>query len=278
MANLLEERLGNKNGSYSPNEDDDKKKRKKKQKTVKLSAVTPVEFDEDEFIREEEEKDYAHTRSLRKKKVISAAQQKIIKTILVILIFYVVFLIYGLYITEYVYDEKGNVVPEVLSVQEIEEYHEYDTLKAYYLVIRDLYEKIIVLDYRLGLGTEDFNLLASEYETLLNDVSTIVVQLQAYTPPTKYNQAYNMLMQLAQTDIAVYIQNISGAITQNDSDKASKAIINKETIYNNFVRATEIMVSLSDGIKKVDVSDIKNWSADKVRAEKIGAISGEVTA
>lgn len=270
MANLLEERLGNK-GSFSPSED----KRKKKHKTVKLSAVTPVEFDEDEFIKEEEEKEYAHTRSLRKKKVISAAQQKIIKVILVIFIFYVVFLTYGLYITEYVYDEKGNVVPEVLSIQEIEEYHEYDTLKAYYLVIRDLYEKIIVLDYRLGQGTDNYNLLASEYETLLNDVSAIVVQLQAYTPPTKYNQAYSVLMQLAQTDIAVYIQNISGAIAQNDSDKASKAIINKETVYNNFIKASEMMVSLSDGVKNIDVSGIKNWSVDKVRTEKIGAISEE---
>lgn len=291
MGNLLEERLG-KNSENTGNmtslpaasrsrkkepesvrfSDSDisesvkrKKKRKKEPEMVRLSDLDMPEFNEAQFIEEEMIKDANLAVKFERKRVRNAFAEKVIKVVLVISILYVAFLIYGTIVTDYVYDEDGNVVPQVYTVEEIREEKNFEMLRAYYINIRDLYETIIILDYRLGLGNEDFVQLASEYESLLVDVNRITVQIDAYTPPLKYNQIRSQLLQLIKTDIAVYLQNVSAALAQNDNDKAAKAIVDKETVYNHFAQATDNIISLGENIKGAEIYDIKDWSVHKVQ-------------
>lgn len=290
MGNLLEERLGKDRSGNSPRGDDDiqfmypdsdgahpKKKRRKEPKRMRLSEMELPEFNEEEYIEEETMKASKKAERFERNKRVSLLTEKVIKVILVVAILYVAFLIYGTIVTDYVYDENGNVVPQVYTVEEIREEKEFEILRAHYINIRDLYEKIIILDYRLGLGNEDFIQLASEYESLLVNVNQITVQLEAYTPPIKYSQANKLLLQLVKTDIAVYLQNVSAALAQDNSEKAAKAIIDKETIYNRFTQTTENIISLGENVKGADVYDIKDWSIHKVQ-ESFGIPEGGILA
>lgn len=46
---------------------------------------------------------------------------------------YVSILIYGVMVTDYNYNENGEIVPEVVSVQDIKEEKAYDTILYQYL-------------------------------------------------------------------------------------------------------------------------------------------------
>lgn len=274
MANLLEQRLGNKGGNKKAHEGIERQVVSPKKTTKKITELEIPEFNEEVFEREYEENDVIKTEKLRRSKQRSAFANMMLKIFLILAIFYTAFLIYGVIITEYVYDEKGEVVPLVYTIDEIEEKKDYELFSAYYINIRDLYEKIIVLDYRLAVANDnaDYISLSSEYETLLETVSAITIQMEAYTPRSAYKQTYNLMLNLVKTDIAVYLQNISAALAQNDEDKAAKAVISKEVVYNDFIKTTSNMITLGENIKGIDVSGLKNWSVENVRAREIGTI------
>ena len=274
MANLLEQRLGNKGGNKKAHEGIERQVVSPKKTTKKITELEIPEFNEEVFEREYEENDVIKTEKLRRSKQRSAFANMMLKIFLILAIFYTAFLIYGVIITEYVYDEKGEVVPLVYTIDEIEEKKDYELFSAYYINIRDLYEKIIVLDYRLAVANDnaDYISLSSEYETLLETVSAITIQMEAYTPRSAYKQTYNLMLNLVKTDIAVYLQNISAALAQNDEDKAAKAVISKEVVYDDFIKTTSNMITLGENIKGIDVSGLKNWSVENVRAREIGTI------
>ena len=238
MANLLEQRLGNKGGNKKAHEGIERQVVSPKKTTKKITELEIPEFNEEVFEREYEENDVIKTEKLRRSKQRSAFANMMLKIFLILAIFYTAFLIYGVIITEYVYDEKGEVVPLVYTIDEIEEKKDYELFSSYYINIRDLYEKIIVLDYRLAVANDnaDYISLSSEYETLFETVSAITIQMEAYTPRSAYKQTYNLMLNLVKTDIAVYLQNISAALAQNDEDKAAKAVISKEVVYNDFIK------------------------------------------
>jgi len=274
VANLLEQRLGNKGGNKKAHEGIERQVVSPKKTTKKITELEIPEFNEEVFEREYEENDVIKTEKLRRSKQRSAFANMVLKIFLILAIFYTAFLIYGVIITEYVYDEKGEVVPLVYTIDEIEEKKDYELFSAYYINIRDLYEKIIVLDYRLAVANDnaDYISLSSEYETLLETVSAITIQMEAYTPRSAYKQTYNLMLNLVKTDIAVYLQNISAALAQNDEDKAAKAVISKEVVYNDFIKTTSNMITLGEDVKGIDVSELKNWSIENVRAREIGTI------
>ena len=80
---------------------------------------------------------------------------------------YVVFLIYGVMSTQYVYDKTGKVAPQVVTVADIREKAKFDRVLAQYYSLRNLYERILVLDERIAQGVEDKRVVAGEYALLL---------------------------------------------------------------------------------------------------------------
>lgn len=66
---------------------------------------------------------------------------------------YVSILIYGVMVTDYNYNENGEIVPEVVSVQDIKEEKAYDTILYQYLQCRSLYEEVLMhVQIREGRG------------------------------------------------------------------------------------------------------------------------------
>lgn len=193
---------------------------------------------------------------------------KIVNSLFVVACLYIIFLIYGVVVTDYYYDESGNIVPQVLSVSDIKESKGFEKIMVQYESCRILYEKILMLDYRLSQGIEDPLVLALEYEELLSDVENILIQLDALKD-TKYSQIKGMLYTWAGTDAAIYLQKISSAISLNNSEDASIALSYQTIMYNDFSLISENMVSMGESLNGIDVTDIKNWSPEGYLDETI---------
>lgn len=208
--------------------------------------------------------------------VISAKKReirnKIVAALLIIGCVYLVFLIFGVINTQYVYDDSGNVVPQRMSVEQIEEMEYFNEYALQYRQARSLYEQVLVLDYRIGAGEEEPTTIAPEYETLLESINDLAIQINALELPAEYTQTLSMLSAWVETDIAVYCQSMSKAISQNDAESAELALQFKATAYNDFSAITQNTIAIGQQVKGADFSDIVEWSPETYIQEAIGGI------
>lgn len=213
---------------------------------------------EEEMLSEETRRELE---ALRRKKIraIAVRAGQILTAVLCV---YLVFLIYGVLNTEYTYDERGDIVPVILTVEGIRETEEFRTMSTQYVQARTLYEKVLLLDYRLGAGAEDPLLIAPEYEKLLEEISSLSVQIGAVTAPAKYVQPMNMLLSWVQNDIALYCQFISRAISQNSVMDMNQALGYRETMYGNFRQITQVVAALASQVSGADTADLMTWSPE----------------
>ena len=85
--------------------------------------------------------------------------------------------------------------------------------------------------------------IAPEYEALLTDVEDLSVKTDALQVDAKYEQIKSMLLTWIKDDIAVYLQNMSAAISQNDEETANNALQDKDRVYEDFSLITQNMVA-----------------------------------
>lgn len=187
---------------------------------------------------------------------------KIINFILIIGCIYLVFLIYGVICTQYQYTENGIIEPTVMSVDEIREKKNFEILLSSYLSCRVIYEKILILDYRLGQGIEDPVIIANEYTALLESVNTASTKNSAMVVESKYMQLQESMSFWIQNDAALYLQYMSDAITNNNEDSASYAVIWRSKMYEDFLQISSNIIATAETIKGLDLVDIKEWNPD----------------
>ena len=185
---------------------------------------------------------------------------------------YLLFLIYGVLVTNYDYDEKGNVVAQIMTKDDIEKQKEYSTLLGYYIDARTLYEKILVINYRFDKSPDDAIDLVPEYESLLDESNRILVQLKAFSPSKAYTPAYNLLVTWVNADLSSFLQEISAALSQSSAEHMANAINDKERMYNDCYQLTANMISLGEKVKGVDISTLKEWSPEEYIKEEMGDV------
>lgn len=213
----------------------------------------------------------AHKEAKREKR--SKIVNKIVSIVLIFGCVYIIFLMYGLVNTQYIYDKNGQIVPQKRTIEQIRKEHEYNSMLSQYVQARTLYEEILRLDYRIAAGVEEQKLVAPEYEEVLEDVEKLLIQIQALDVSTNYSQVKAMLNQWVQTDVAVYCQRMSQAISLNNSEYAEQALEYRTIVYNNFSIITENMVTIGSGVEGMNLDTITNWSPEKFVQENLGAIS-----
>lgn len=185
---------------------------------------------------------------------------------------YLVFLIYGLAITSYGYDDSGQVRPRIVRIQQLREKRAYEEILGYYLRARTLYEQVLSLDYRLGEGLEEEMLLGTEYESMLDQVAKLSVDLEAATTDSRYGQLQKMLLAWIKDDIAVYLQNMAAAISQNNQEKSDHALTDRKRVYQDFAIITENIVVLGHQIANIDISNLYEWSPERYVSEVLEGI------
>lgn len=187
---------------------------------------------------------------------------RIINFILIAGCIYLLVLIFGAAVTKYQYNSDGKAVPEKMSVDDIRQKHNFDTILTQYEYCRSLYEKTLLLDYRVAQGQEDTLEIAPEYEALLDDVQNLSVKTDAISVDTKYDQVKSMMVNWIKNDIAVYLQNISAAISENNTEKANNALQDKDRVYDDFSLITQNIVALGSSISGADLTDVKSWTPE----------------
>lgn len=194
---------------------------------------------------------------------------RIINILLVVACVYVLFLIYGVSVTDYQYSNNGTIEAQKLSVRELADKKAYETVYYQYLHLRSLYEEVLLLDYRIGKGEEELLTIAPEYEALLDDVTNLSVKTEAMEVESQYSQIKNIMLLWVKNDIAVYLQNMSAAISQNDVETANKAIQDKERVYKDFSIITQNIVAMGESVKGADLTEIREWTPESYVDEKI---------
>ena len=210
-------------------------------------------------------------RKAKRKKIAGIVSQVIIITACV----YLIFLIYGVIVTSFSYNAYGVIEPNVMTVSDIREKREFEILLGQYENCRSLYEKVLVLDYKVSQGIVDPMTLAPEYAALLddkkmtNDVSDLTGQIKGMDIPAKYAPLQNMMYDWVTIDVAEYLQTIKDGLSLNDSGALAEALNQRTVIYNDFSTLTQNLVANGETINGLDVTDEKQWSPETYIEEYI---------
>nr|WP_303180709.1 hypothetical protein [Lachnoclostridium phocaeense] len=194
---------------------------------------------------------------------------RIINILLIAGCIYLVFLIYGVLVTEYQYDSSGEIYAQQMSVSDIRKKKNYETILVQYEQCRVLYERVLLLDYRMEAGQEEPMNLATEYEALLDEVEDLSIKTDALTVDSKYSQIRDMMVEWIRDDIAVYLQNMSASVSENDLETANKALQDKDRVYDNFSLITQNIVATGEQIRGIDLSDIRAWTPEEYIDQEI---------
>ncbi len=239
----------------------DKKQYKTWGKRKKKEEPAYFQYADSSNLTDRNLEDYAEIRDNTKMKR-GNLHTRIINFILIAGCIYLLVLIFGAAVTKYQYNSDGKAVPEKMSVDDIRQKHNFDTILTQYEYCRSLYEKTLLLDYRVAQGQEDTLEIAPEYEALLDDVQNLSVKTDAISVDTKYDQVKSMMVNWIKNDIAVYLQNISAAISENNTEKANNALQDKDRVYDDFFLITQNIVALGSSISGADLTDIKSWTPE----------------
>lgn len=239
----------------------DKKQYKTWGKRKKKEEPAYFQYADSSNLTDRNLEDYAEIRDNTKMKR-GNLHTRIINFILIAGCIYLLVLIFGTAVTKYQYNSDGKAVPEKMSVDDIRQKHNFDTILTQYEYCRSLYEKTLLLDYRVAQGQEDTLEIAPEYEALLDDVQNLSVKTDAISVDTKYDQVKSMMVNWIKNDIAVYLQNISAAISENNTEKANNALQDKDRVYDDFSLITQNIVALGSSISGADLTDIKSWTPE----------------
>lgn len=239
----------------------DKKQYKTWGKREKKEEPAYFQYADSSNLTDRNLEDYAEIRDNTKMKR-GNLHTRIINFILIAGCIYLLVLIFGAAVTKYQYNSDGKAVPEKMSVDDIRQKHNFDTILTQYEYCRTLYEKTLLLDYRVAQGQEDTLEIAPEYEALLDDVQNLSVKTDAISVDTKYDQVKSMMVNWIKNDIAVYLQNISAAISENNTEKANNALQDKDRVYDDFSLITQNIVALGSSISGTDLTDIKSWTPE----------------
>lgn len=232
-----------------------------KEKEARSETPNSIRNDFDEKTFEEEfNKEYMERIAEDKKHHLMT---KIVNIFLVLGCVYIIFLIYGVSVTDYQYNQDGQIEAQKLSVSDIKAQKDYEHILSAYLSSRALYEKTLMLDYRLGAGEEEPMVIAPEYEALLTEVEDLSIKTDALKVNAKYEQIKSMLLTWIQDDIAVYLQNMSASISENNEETANNALQDKDRVYSNFSLITQNMVATGEETPGIDLTDLKSWTPEE---------------
>ena len=247
--------------------DAEPKKKRSKKAEEEENSVKQTEKDLEAQALQEKEKSEKRVR-------VGGFMARMFRILLAASCIYLIFLIYGVLMTDFVYNNKGEVVPQVLSVDDISEKKKFQLILAQYEKCRMLYEDTIMIDYRLRQGIEDPLLLATEYEKLIKDPSVqnnmenLYKKTGAMVIDTKYTQIKELMLAWLD-DEGNYLGNMSSAITNNDADAQNTALAFRDSAYDRFYMLTQNIVSLGDGIPGIQMDDVREWSPDGYLEEQI---------
>lgn len=263
-----------------------KKRREKKpepEKKQKSEKKRRTETAQEEFVpdtsrwTQADEEEAAFEEKLLREQELSAMEAKrsarikvVIDAVLITMCVYMVFLIYGVFNTDFKYGDTGEVESVVLSVEDLAERARYSVVLDLYYKCRNEYQEILKLDWMLVQGTVDNKSLAPKYEIASGKCATLRNQIQGADIDVKYYQIGSLLDSWA-SSACDYCEFTAIALTANNSEAEYSAVEARENTSSLFYDISQNMVILGQDLNGVDTADIYNWDPEAyVRKEMTG--------
>lgn len=250
----------------------DDKKNKKGNKLLKMPKTeqkteTTVRSIDDELDNEFSVKSNQEVKKYKTSNVINIAK----RVGIIVSCIYFSILIFGAVITEYTYDSAGNVTAMAMSYDDLKKLDEFKILIKQFYTMQDLYKATLDIDYEFYLNPSESTALSAEYEGLLEDVSKASIKTDSINVSVAYTHIKSMMLSWIKNDIAVYLQNMSVAIAQNDTQKASNAAEDRVRMKNNYEIIFNNLTALGEKIKGMDINDLNEWNPDNYSKSLSGA-------
>ena len=173
---------------------------------------------------------------------------------------YLMLLIAGSAMTTFSYDKNGTVAPQEMSISDIRKKEKFQELLSLYYSARRVYEKVLVLDYRVTQEKENVIEIGSEYQAVIDEIDKSVAKLDSSTLDSSYTQVGGMIYTFLNTHLVSYCNYMAIALSSNDASAADQALSAREEAESMFEKATENVLSLGKDIKGVELEDVYKWS------------------
>lgn len=212
-----------------------------------------------EFLRKLDEEE---TLARRKEKQ-DTLLKRLGKVLLAAASLYMVLLIYGTTTTSFQYsiEGSGRVEPVVYTVGDLAKRTNYSTVLDLYLRMRDIYQKALVLDYRVAADQEEKAVIATEYTKLnADEISVLATKISASDVTSDYEQLLGTMYEWTYRTVSDYCKNMAAAITQNDEAYANEALANRTVLEEDFRQITENVIVIGQTIPGMEIDQLKEWS------------------
>lgn len=211
-----------------------------------------------------EEIDNSVKKKIQKKKV----KQISFIILFCVVTFYLAFLLLGLCTTDYYIDENNQkqlVVADYTILKNRKDYNEITKMMGN---IRSIMVDVTVLDIKVANGDIEYIEAANEYTSILNDqIDTLIPKVQAMDLDSSNQYIEQSIESLLSNDIAIYLQNISSALTSADSQTLSDAMAWRESMWQSYDDIDEQIQMLADKIHKTDDSYFA-WNLEEAVTDK----------
>lgn len=174
--------------------------------------------------------------------------------IVVALIIYVFFLVIGIFSTSFVSNPVTGVKEaQIITVQMHEEHVSYNLLKEQYLIIRDLLTQTQKIDsgFQESHGDQSF-IYATKYENLLSVIDKNIPKAKGLAVDSKYNTLLNQVVNIYTNDLAIYLQKMTTALSQQDQTAFLEAMSWREQTITDFEKLRKNMKAFASAVKIED--------------------------
>ena len=229
------------------------------------SFEDPIMDQAKEEVVEIEKAKKLHRRNVIKSRILSGC--------FTILCAYLVFLIYGCINTDYVYNDKGVVEPQIMSVEDLREKKDFDKIYADYEMVASLYKKVLILDYQLAeiqKAGGSVSSIATEYESIVQEIIDTSYQVKGLAVNEKYMQLKKMMFCLIYNDDGTdqfkdygfmyeYCRNVAEYLTQGGTEANNNAIIARDNLYSYYCNIANNLYSIGKEINGANITSLVNF-------------------
>jgi hypothetical protein len=169
-----------------------------------------------------------------------------IKAILILAGIYLAFVILGAFNTTYVKMPDGTKKAQVVDIDLREKREVYYFLESEYNVLVQMLKDIQDLEAKaFGGSDESMFEIASKYEGLLPRIDKRLPRIKAVEMPQEYKIIQTQFVNIYKDDIALYLQNISKALSMGDQQALQNAVTWSQKTAASFRQITRNMGELA---------------------------------
>lgn len=193
-------------------------------------------------------------------KIVRFISKHWLKTLLALLCIYLLFLLFGMVVSEYYIDENGIRQPIVLSMDYLYNREDYNELRAHYDAIEDLVVDITIVD--IYLANEDLTAMeaVTQYTAFLNErVDIMIPKITAMELGKEQAVLQQSMETILANDIAVYLQKMVDGLKTGNSESINTAMVWRDRFLSSFRVIRSDMANLCEKVK-FDSTDLREWN------------------